>query len=108
MSSNPIILITGANTGLGFETIKSFCQSSNPYTILLGGRSLEKAKAAVQEAQKQFPQSPSSLAAIQVDIEDDNSISQAFERVEKQYGCVDILINNAGKSCRKLAEISKR
>lgn len=102
MASNPVLLITGANTGLGFETVKSLCQSSQPYTILLGGHSLEKANVAVQEAQNQFPTSSSILSAIQVDIEDDDSISQAFEHVENQYGRLDVLINNAGKSCRLL------
>jgi NADP-dependent 3-hydroxy acid dehydrogenase YdfG len=97
MASNSILFITGANTGLGFETVKSLCQSSKPYTILLGGRSLEKANAAVQEAQNLFPNSPSILKAVQVDIEDDDSISHAFEHVQNQYGRLDILINNAGR-----------
>lgn len=96
MASNPVILITGANTGLGFETVKALCQSSKAYTILLGGRSLEKANAAAKQAQTEFRTTPSVLAAIQVDIEDDKSISQAFEHVASQYGRLDVLINNAG------------
>lgn len=100
MSSNPIVMITGANSGLGFETVKALCQSSKAYTILLGGRSLEKANAAVQTAQRDFPTSPSVLTAVQVDVESDNSISQVFEYVAKQFGRVDILINNAGDDYR--------
>jgi NADP-dependent 3-hydroxy acid dehydrogenase YdfG len=56
MASDPVILITGANTGLGFETVKSLCQSPKAYTILLGGRSIDKANAAAKEAQIEFPQ----------------------------------------------------
>lgn len=97
MARNPIILITGANTGLGFETVRSLYQSANAYTILLGGRSLEKANAAVQQVQTEFPHSASVAAALQVDIEDDDSISQAFQNVAKQYDHIDVLINNAGK-----------
>jgi NAD(P)-dependent dehydrogenase (short-subunit alcohol dehydrogenase family) len=96
MASNPVILITGANTGLGFETVKALCQSPTAYIILLGGRSLEKANAAVQKAQTQFPLSASVIKAVQVDIEDDNSITQAFEHIAGQYGRLDVLINNAG------------
>lgn len=96
MTSDPVILITGANTGLGFETVKALCQSSKKYTILLGGRDLEKAKAAVQEAHKECSTSASVVTPIQVDIDDDNSISQAFEHVATQYGRLDVLINNAG------------
>lgn len=98
MSSSPVILITGANTGIGFETIKALCRSSNTYTILLGGRSIQKAEDAVQLAKSQFPNCPSSLTAIQVDIEDDASISKAFDEVSTKHRRVDALINNAGKS----------
>ena len=58
---------------------------------------LGKADQAVEEAQKQFPDSLSVLAAVQVDIEDDHSISQLFEHVTDRYGRLDILIYNAGK-----------
>lgn len=96
MASSEILLITGANTGLGFETVRSLCQSSKAYTILLGGRSLEKARAAVESVRAEFPQSASTVQAIQIDIEDDDSISKAHEQVEQQHGRLDILINNAG------------
>ncbi|KFY36209.1 hypothetical protein V494_05223 [Pseudogymnoascus sp. VKM F-4513 (FW-928)] len=96
MSNVPIILITGANTGIGFETIKALLGSPNAYNVLLGGRSLQKAEDAVQLAKSQFPSSQSSLSAIQVDIESDISISNAFEEVSAKHGRVDVLINNAG------------
>ncbi|KAI1616503.1 hypothetical protein EDD36DRAFT_137141 [Exophiala viscosa] len=96
MASNEILLVTGGNTGLGFETVKSLCQSEKAYTILLGGRSLEKANAAVENVRVDFPQSASTVKAIQVDIEDDDSISRAYEQVDSEYGRLDILINNAG------------
>jgi NAD(P)-dependent dehydrogenase (short-subunit alcohol dehydrogenase family) len=96
-SAAPVLLITGANTGLGFESVRALCRSSKAYTILVGGRNLEKAKAAVQEAQKEFSQTPSILIAFQVDIEDDNSIHRAFKHVASEYGRLDVLINNAGK-----------
>jgi NAD(P)-dependent dehydrogenase (short-subunit alcohol dehydrogenase family) len=72
------------------------CQSPKAYTILLGGRSIDKANAAAKEAQTELPKSPSVITTVQVDIEDDNSISQAFEHVAIQYGRLDVLINNPG------------
>lgn len=97
MASNPIVLITGANTGLGYETIRSLLQSSKAYTILLGGRSLDKANVAAKELQAEFAQSPSVIKTIQVDIEDDDSIAKVYEHVASEYSRVDILINNAGE-----------
>jgi NADP-dependent 3-hydroxy acid dehydrogenase YdfG len=96
MASNSVLFITGANTGLGFETVRSLCQSTKPYTILLGGRSIDKAKAAAKAAQTEFPRSLSKIEIVQIDIEDDQSISQAFEYISTKYGRLDILINNAG------------
>ncbi len=103
MSSNPIVLITGANTGLGFETVKSICQSSKPYAILLGGRVIEKANAAVQKIRTEVPNSPSVVTAVQIDIEDDKSIARLFEYISEQYGRLDVLINNAGNNRRELS-----
>jgi NADP-dependent 3-hydroxy acid dehydrogenase YdfG len=104
MTSNneaEVVLITGANTGLGYETVRSLCQSpARAYTILLGGRDIEKAEAATQQVQKEFPDSPSTVRPIQVNIEHDESIAEAFEQVSNEYGRVDVLINNAGKSSK--------
>lgn len=96
MSSPTIVLITGANTGLGLETVKSLFRSSTPYTVLLGGRSLEKATAAAEAVAKEYPESKSKATPVQVDIEDDASITALKERVEKEFEKVDVLINNAG------------
>lgn len=97
MPSSTIVLITGANTGLGLETVKSLCRSSKAYTILLGGRNIEKANAAAKEAREEYPDTASTIEPIQIDIEDDTSIDKAFEAVSSKYGRVDVLLNNAGK-----------
>lgn len=97
MSTKRVLLITGANTGLGYEVIRSLSQSPNAYTILLGGRSIDKAKVAAEKAQKEFPSSASDIETVQIDIEDDESIAKLFEYVSSKYGRLDILINNAGR-----------
>ncbi|PHH86232.1 hypothetical protein CDD83_10536 [Cordyceps sp. RAO-2017] len=91
-----VVLVTGANTGLGFELVRALCRSDAAYEILLGGRSLERAGKAVDAARAEFPDSKSRVTAIQVDVEDDASIEAAFGRVEAEYGRLDALVNNAG------------
>ncbi|KAL7764000.1 hypothetical protein ACKLNR_005145 [Fusarium oxysporum f. sp. zingiberi] len=94
MDGRKLVLVTGANTGLGFQIVKAICSSDTEYEVLVGGRSIQKAEQAITSLKEQFPSSH--LHAIQVDIEDDASIVSAFEHVKTKYGKLDALINNAG------------
>lgn len=93
--SEIIVLITGANTGLGYETVKALSTSSAKYKILLGGRSLDRAKAAADELRPNFT-AGSSVEPVQVDIEDDESIAGIVRTITDKYGRLDVLVNNAG------------
>ena len=96
MDPQEVVLVTGANTGLGFQIIRALCGSNKAYNILLAGRSLVKAQQAVSSATEDFPSSRSKLWPIQVDIEDDDSIQRAFDEVQTKFGRLDALVNNAG------------
>ncbi|RAL00773.1 putative short chain dehydrogenase [Aspergillus ibericus CBS 121593] len=91
-----IVLITGSNTGIGLEIVKALAGASKPYTILMGGRTPQKVHDAISTVQKQLPTTSSTFTPIQVDIESDASIDQAFAEVQSKYGKLDILVNNAG------------
>ena len=97
MSQQEIILVTGANTGLGYQTVRALYSSDKIYHVLLGGRALGKASAAAKSVADEFTSSKSKLTAIQIDIEDDVSIQRAFNVVKENYGHLDVLINNAGE-----------
>ncbi|KAF2844632.1 NAD(P)-binding protein [Plenodomus tracheiphilus IPT5] len=96
MSSKEVVLVTGANTGLGYQIVRALCGSEKRYDVLIGSRSLSKADQAIDELRKEFPDSSSTLQPIQVDVESDESINSAFEQVKQQHGKLDALINNAG------------
>jgi len=95
-ATKSIVLITGANAGLGFEVVKALLQSPKAYRIILSGRSLDKAQAAVQSARTEFPSSHSNLEAIQLDLENDDSMEKAYEDIANKHGQLDVLVNNAG------------
>ncbi len=95
--SKKIVFITGANTGIGLETVRALVQSSQAYHIFLGSRSVEKGTAAAASVEKEFPTSASSIEVIQIDITSDESIQAAFEKVKSGPGYIDVLVNNAGK-----------
>ena len=96
MASSNVVFITGGNNGIGYETVKALLQSDKAYHVLLGSRSLEKAKLAIETLHKECPESSSTVEAIQVDVTSDDSIEKAFEQVKASPGHIDILINNAG------------
>jgi NAD(P)-dependent dehydrogenase (short-subunit alcohol dehydrogenase family) len=97
MDTRKIVLVTGANTGLGYEIVKALCASQTAYEVLVGGRSLPKAEHAAKTLSSEFPTTRSHLRAVQIDIEDDSSIEALFELVQESYGRLDALVNNAGK-----------
>lgn len=96
MATKSIVFITGANTGIGFETVKALYASPKAYTILMGSRSLDKAKTAISTIQSEITDSKSEVIPVQIDIEDDTSIANAYKEVESKWGRVDSLVNNAG------------
>ena len=96
MSSKLVVFITGANTGLGYETVKALCQSSSDYEIVIGSRSLENGETAVSTLKQEVSNTTSTFSALEVDLSSDDSIQKAFDDISSRFGKVDILINNAG------------
>ncbi|KAL3459603.1 hypothetical protein BJX64DRAFT_264618 [Aspergillus heterothallicus] len=86
----PLILITGANQGLGFAAAKQLA-STGKYRLLIGARSQEKADGAVKELG-----GSDDLTPVVVDLDSDKSIEAAAAFVKERFGSLDILINNAG------------
>ncbi|KAH9208326.1 hypothetical protein DL95DRAFT_345624 [Leptodontidium sp. 2 PMI_412] len=98
MSSSQVVLLTGGNSGLGYATVKALLDSSQRYHIILCGRSLEKATAAADSVKAEHPKSSSTIQPLALDITNDKSIQEAFQRVQASPGRVDVLLNNAGAS----------
>lgn len=99
--SKSVTLVTGANTGIGYEIVKALYESPTSYEIILGGRTLSKVETAKNKLTSEFPSSPSTLSTLQVDISSDASIEAASTAIKTRHGRLDILINNAGAcSCQ--------
>jgi len=90
MTKRKIALITGANKGIGLETGRQLAQQN--IIVLLGARDLKKGEAAA----KQLRDEDFEAHAIPIDVHDTESIGKAAAQVEREYGRLDILINNAG------------
>ncbi|KAJ7113180.1 hypothetical protein C8R44DRAFT_631540 [Mycena epipterygia] len=87
-----IVLITGANKGIGFEIAKQLALQYAGYHVLIGSRDAERGTQAASTLQK----AGLSVEALTIDVTDDDSIAAAALRVECTFGRLDVLINNAG------------
>ncbi|KAK4540423.1 hypothetical protein LTR36_009280 [Oleoguttula mirabilis] len=96
MASRKVVFVTGGSNGIGYETVKALMQSEKPYHVLLGSRSLEKAKLATESLHKECPETTNTVETVQVDLASDESIKKAFEQVKANPGHIDALVNNAG------------
>ncbi|KAL8823416.1 MAG: hypothetical protein Q9191_005877 [Dirinaria sp. TL-2023a] len=94
MTSKTIVLITGANSGIGFDSSAAIAAASADYHVVMGSRSLEKGQKALSELQAR--KLPGSLSLVQLDVTDEASISQAVQSIAHDFGRLDVLVNNAG------------
>ena len=90
MSSKKIAVITGANKGIGLETARQLGKQG--VTVLLGSRDLAKGEAAARKLQAEG----ADVQPLEIDVNDDQSIRKAADKVQRDFGRLDILINNAG------------
>ncbi len=84
-----IAFITGANKGIGLETARQLGQQG--ITVLLGARDLAKGLTAAQT----LKQEGIDAHAIQFDVLSAADIQAAVARIEREFGVLDILLNNA-------------
>lgn len=86
-------LITGANRSIGFETARQLLQKG--YYIYLGSRIIKNGQEAVEKLKAEgFTE----VEAIQLDVDDEQSIKAARIEIGKKTEVLDVLINNAGIS----------
>lgn len=86
-----VYFVTGANSGLGYETAKVL--AGKGARVLLGCRSEEKAATAMASISKGHPKAD--LRYIPLDLGNLKSIHAAAKLVE-QEARLDVLVNNAG------------
>ncbi len=79
-----IVLITGASSGIGEETVKRLITAG--YTVYAGARRLDRMKSLADVGAR----------LLALDVTDDGSMTAAVETVMQEAGRIDVLINNAG------------
>jgi NAD(P)-dependent dehydrogenase (short-subunit alcohol dehydrogenase family) len=88
--SSKIVLISGCSSGFGLLT--SARLASRGYTVIATMRNLNKRQALLDEAQKRGGE----VEILPMDVTNKLSVQSVVEHIEKKYGRIDVLVNNAG------------
>lgn len=91
------ILITGATSGYGLETAKLFQENGD--TVIIASRNSEKVAAAV----KQY----GFAKGYTIDVTKYEQWVQLKEDITRDFGIVDVLINNAGGGVKLVATVEQ-
>jgi NAD(P)-dependent dehydrogenase (short-subunit alcohol dehydrogenase family) len=89
MHNKPVALVSGANQGIGLQIAKDLV--AHGFTVMVGSRNLERGEVAAREV------GPDAVA-VQLDVTDRASVAAAAERLRKEFGRLDVLIQNAAIS----------
>ncbi len=85
-----VTVVTGANRGIGLEVVRQLAQQG--IQVILGSRDVEKGNAAAR------PLTREGLAVFpyQLDVSDQHSIDRLHTDITREFGRLDVLVNNAG------------
>ena len=83
-----VVLVTGATSGFGRETVKMF--ANDGCKIIAIGRRKERLKELKEELKE------SDIHTITLDVRDKEDVFNAIENLPQEYKNIDILVNNAG------------
>ncbi|CAI7602300.1 unnamed protein product [Penicillium pancosmium] len=91
------VFVTGASKGIGRAVAVSFAQAGAS-SIALGARSsLDATEAAVRDAAGSSGHPPPKVLKLVLDVADEQSVADAAVEVERDFGRLDVLVNNAGR-----------
>ncbi len=90
MNSKKIALVSGANRGIGFEVCRQL--AGRGFKVVLTARDQAKGKAACEQLKKHGLD----VVFHQLDPTDARSIEDLAQYLEKEFGKLDVLVNNAG------------
>src|SRR5580704_18023370 len=87
-----VALITGANSGIGYETASALAEHGAH--VVLACRNPDKARQAYDVLENDLDRS--SLEVLHLDLSDQYSVHRAAEQFLATHARLDLLINNAG------------
>jgi 3-hydroxybutyrate dehydrogenase len=90
MVKNQVMFVTGAARGIGFEIAKKFAENGAKVVLT------DLNKTAVGEAAKSLRNEGYEAVGLKCDVTSEAEVKAALDETINRFGCIDILINNAG------------
>jgi NAD(P)-dependent dehydrogenase (short-subunit alcohol dehydrogenase family) len=87
-----VIVVTGANSGIGFEAAKEFARKGA--RTILACRNEERARDALDQIQAEVPQAAAEILLI--DLASMASVREFADRFRENHDRLHVLVNNAG------------
>ena len=84
------VLITGTSKGIGYETALAFARAG--HNVLATMRSPSRSPQLAEVASRENL----AIRILSMDVDSDESVTEAFKTIHREYGPVDVLVNNAG------------
>lgn len=89
-----VALVTGSTRGIGLNIIKKLAE--NNYNVVITGKTIEdKKRGDIYTSQKSIEKYNIDSLPVQLDIKELSSIKNCINEVDKKFGRLDVLINNA-------------
>ncbi|KPM44162.1 hypothetical protein AK830_g2366 [Neonectria ditissima] len=89
--SRPVVLVTGANQGIGLAVAQSLAGKHN-YHVIIGSRNIQAGEKVASELRE----AGHAASTVQLDLASNTSIEAAIAKIDKEFGYLDVLVNNAG------------
>ncbi|GAB3967613.1 hypothetical protein GCM10029978_035290 [Actinoallomurus acanthiterrae] len=90
MGMAEVALVTGANKGLGKETARRLAQLG--MTVYLGSRDPDRGAAAARD----LADDGATVTPVPLDVTDPSEVRAVADRLRRDHGRLDVLVNNAG------------
>lgn len=94
MLKNKVAIVTGGTRGIGIATVRTFLKNGAKVALL--GSSESTVSKALEELKKE--NNSYDVIGFYPTLHKEDEIKEIFEKIKKEFGKIDIVVNNAGVS----------